>query len=87
MLILKEVTDLALFWKISHSWKKKQYRQTAWFKRFKKYFGKCKFRGCLHDSEPNCKVKEAVSNGEIEKVHYETYLGILNELKNRRERY
>lgn len=57
------------------------------FPGFKKYFGKCKFRGCLHDSEPNCKVKEAVSNGEIEKVHYETYLGILNELKNRRERY
>ena len=57
------------------------------FPGFRKYFGKCKFRGCLHDSEPNCKVKEAVENGEIEKVHYETYLGILNELKNRRERY
>lgn len=57
------------------------------FPGFKKYFGKCKFRGCLHDSEPNCKVKEAVENGEIEKVHYETYIGILNELKNRKERY
>ena len=57
------------------------------FPGFRKYFGKCKFRGCLHDSEPNCKVKEAVQNGEIEKVHYETYLGILNELKNRKERY
>ena len=57
------------------------------FPGFMKYFGKCKFRGCLHDSEPNCKVKEAVENGEIEKVHYETYLGILNELKNRKERY
>ena len=57
------------------------------FPGFRKYFGKCKFRGCLHDSEPSCKVKEAVENGEIEKVHYETYLGILNELKNRRERY
>lgn len=57
------------------------------FPGFRKYFGNCKFRGCLHDSEPNCKVKEAVQNGEIEKVHYETYLGILNELKNRKERY
>lgn len=57
------------------------------FPGFKKYFGKCKFRGCLHDSEPNCKVKDAVANGDIEKVHYETYLGILNEIRNRKERY
>jgi putative ribosome biogenesis GTPase RsgA len=32
-------------------------------------------------------VKEALENGKIERVHYETYLGILNELKNRKERY
>lgn len=57
------------------------------FPGFRQYFGKCKFRGCLHDSEPNCKVKEALENGKIERVHYETYLGILNELKNRKERY
>ena len=59
----------------------------ASFPGFEKYFGTCKFRGCLHDSEPNCKIREAVEKGEISKEHYDTYLEILHEIMNRRERY
>ena len=54
---------------------------------YEKYFGNCKFRGCLHDSEPNCKVREAVKNGEIPEEHYQTYIEILHEILNRKERY
>ena len=57
------------------------------FPGFEKYFGNCKFRGCLHDSEPNCKVREAVQNGEIPEEHYQTYIEILHEILNRKERY
>ncbi len=46
----------------------------------------CKFRGCLHDSEPHCKVKEAVANGEISQGRYQHYLQFLNEIKNRKEK-
>lgn len=54
---------------------------------FKEYSQHCKFRGCLHDSEPNCEVKKAVQEGKITKQRYEHYLTFLNEIKNRKEKY
>ncbi len=47
----------------------------------------CKFRGCLHDSEPYCAIKVAVSDGQISRERYEHYLSFLKEIKNRKERY
>ncbi len=46
----------------------------------------CKFRGCLHDSEPHCAVKEAVEEGLISKERYEHYLVMLKELKEKKEK-
>ncbi len=47
----------------------------------------CKFRGCLHENEPNCAVKTAVLEDEIADFRYEHYVQILTELKNRKPRY
>ncbi len=47
----------------------------------------CKFRGCLHDSEPYCAIKVAVREGQISRERYEHYLSFLKEIKNRKERY
>lgn len=47
---------------------------------------KCKFRGCLHESEPHCAVKQAVENGDISKERYEHYLMFLKEVKELKER-
>jgi ribosome biogenesis GTPase len=41
----------------------------------------CKFARCLHDSEPQCGVKEALQRGEISLMRYEYYLSLLKELK------
>lgn len=46
----------------------------------------CKFRGCLHDSEPQCRIKEAVAKGLISKERYEHYLMNLQEVKKKEER-
>lgn len=46
----------------------------------------CKFRGCLHDSEPHCAVKEAVAQGQISKERYEHYLSFLKETKLLKEK-
>lgn len=46
----------------------------------------CKFRGCLHDSEPHCAVKEAVEKGLISQERYEHYLSFLNEAKILKEK-
>ncbi len=40
----------------------------------------CRFRDCLHRSEPGCAVREAVASGEIAASRYESYLALLGEL-------
>lgn len=47
----------------------------------------CKFRGCLHDKEPKCAVKEAVENGTIKKYRYDHYMEFLEEIRDRKPRY
>jgi ribosome biogenesis GTPase len=47
----------------------------------------CKFRGCLHVSEPKCGVKKAVDNKEIPEYRYQHYLDFLQEIKERKPRY
>lgn len=42
----------------------------------------CKFSNCLHIEEPDCKVVEALNNGEIPVSRYLSYVGILDEIKN-----
>lgn len=44
---------------------------------FKPYIGKCRFRNCIHDFEPGCAVKEAVSKGEVSSIRYQNYLDCL----------
>ena len=48
----------------------------------------CKFGSrCIHQNEPNCAVKEAVENGEIPKERYESYIQLLNEIRQGTRRY
>lgn len=47
----------------------------------------CKFRGCLHLSEPKCAVKQAVESAEIPLYRYEHYKIFLQEIKDRKPRY
>ncbi len=44
----------------------------------------CKFRGCLHVNEPQCKVKELVESGALSKERYQRFIEIYKELQNRR---
>ncbi len=41
----------------------------------------CRYRDCLHINEPDCAVKEALSNGDIHKSRYESYLIMIEEAK------
>ncbi len=40
----------------------------------------CHFSDCIHESEPGCKVRQAVIDGQIIPERYEGYLAILNDL-------
>ena len=44
------------------------------FPDFAPYLGKCQFHDCSHRAEPDCAVRLAVENGQLEKTRYESYL-------------
>lgn len=59
-----------------------EYELKEYFVEFEEYEDYCKFGGnCLHENEPKCKVKEAVKNGKISNVRHESYLQLLNEIR------
>ena len=45
----------------------------------------CRFQGCSHISEPDCGVKEALSEGKIHPVRYENYCQLYGEIKDRKK--
>ena len=51
------------------------------FPEFEEYNHNCKFRGCLHNKEPQCAVKKALSEGKINEYRYNFYIRILEELQ------
>lgn len=56
------------------------------FRDFEQFADQCKFRGCLHLSEPGCAVREAVESGEIVADRYEHYKQFAEELKEYQRR-
>lgn len=54
-----------------------------YYPEMEKYLAGCRFRGCLHSSEPDCAVKEAVSKKEIDVGRYRRYIEILEEITER----
>jgi ribosome biogenesis GTPase len=57
------------------------------FKEMVPYFNRCKFDNCLHENEPECRVKEAVESGKIHTSRYTNYLNILDDVKNQRKNW
>lgn len=57
------------------------------YEEYFKYSNQCKYRGCSHTTEPNCKVKEMVESGVLSKERYQRYLKIYNEIASRRVDY
>lgn len=47
----------------------------------------CKYNGCLHINEPNCKVKELVGNNSILNSRYNNYLTFINDLGKDKKEY
>ena len=56
----------------------------SYYEEFAEYEPGCRFTGCVHVNEPDCAVKAAVENGDINRTRYENYLQIYEEIKGRR---
>lgn len=55
-----------------------------YFPEFHSYEGQCRFLGCSHTHEPECRVKQAVAEEEINRIRYEHYVEFYEEIKNTR---
>lgn len=51
------------------------------FHDFKAFAPLCRFPNCTHVHEPDCAVKEAAEEGQIEPLRYASYLALLEELE------
>jgi ribosome biogenesis GTPase len=54
---------------------------SGYFPEMRALAGQCQFNNCLHLEEPGCKVKQAVSDGQINIDRYESYLSILGSIE------
>lgn len=57
------------------------------FPEMRERLSECRFRGCLHNKEPHCAVKQAVEDGTIYEFRYKNYMTILEEILSRKPRY
>ena len=46
-----------------------------------KFIGKCKFRDCKHENEPDCAVRKAIENGDLDPDRFESYKKLKAEAK------
>lgn len=53
---------------------------------FHEYFGKCKFTGCMHISEPACEVKAALEKGLLDIGRHERYIQFCDFLKEKQKK-
>lgn len=57
------------------------------FAEFSKYDGMCKYVSCMHEHEPDCRIKDALKNNEISRVRYDNYIAIKNEILSNSRSY
>ena len=50
------------------------------FPEFSEYNDNCKYRGCLHNKEPKCELKDAVEEGKVNRYRYNFYIKSLEEI-------
>lgn len=68
-----------------YAWALEKEELKDYFPEFIKFEGRCRFNGCVHVNEPDCKVKEAVKDNIVAKTRYENYLFMYEEVKNRKK--
>ncbi|WP_273478018.1 ribosome small subunit-dependent GTPase A [Ignavigranum ruoffiae] len=57
------------------------------FPEIRSFGQECRFRSCVHDQEPGCRVKEAVAAEEIAASRYQSYLTLLKRIRDNQVNY
>ena len=56
-----------------------------YYPEFEPYAGNCRYDNCRHIKEPDCGVRNAVSQGKIHPMRYNSYVANLEEIKKRKK--
>ncbi len=56
-----------------------------YFKEFSEHIGDCRFNGCRHMGDKDCRICELVDEGVISKSRHESYKTILSEIKDNKK--
>ncbi len=57
----------------------------SYYPEFEGYRQECRFLGCSHTHEPDCRVKQAVADRAISEIRYRNYLQIYRELGEKKK--
>lgn len=57
-------------------WEIEKERLSIYYHDFDEYYEECKYQPCSHTHEPNCRVREAYEEGEIDPQRYESYVNL-----------
>lgn len=60
-------------------WKLENHELVAGFIEFEPWLGQCRFNNCVHATEPDCAIKQAVTDGHIRDWRYQSYLRLLEQ--------
>lgn len=60
-------------------WKLEDLELADGFIEFEPWLGQCKFNNCLHVSEPDCAIKQAVEDGLIRNWRFRSYLRLMEQ--------
>ncbi len=60
-------------------WKLEKHELAAGFTEFETWLGQCRFNNCIHATEPDCAIKQAVADGDIRDWRYQSYLRLLKQ--------
>ena len=56
-----------------------------WFPEFRPHLDGCRFDDCRHESEPGCRLKQAVESGKVQQRRYESFQALAREADQRRK--
>lgn len=60
-------------------WKLENHELAAGFIEFEPWLGQCRFNNCVHATEPDCAIKQAVTEGHIREWRYQSYSRLLKQ--------